>query len=513
MTQPAPPVTDTTSAAATAAIDPLRVRRILEVARRVGMLLLASGAQTSEVEDSIRNLASDLGLAGVQAGVLYSSIQLSYVEPGDLRPTTIVQMASDRASDFRRLSDVASVLRRVASGRLDLDGAEAEVARIERDVRRGPLLLALLAPAISSSALAILFGGSVVDALATFVIALLVQPFVAWLRRTGLPPFFSLLLGALAATLLVAVAAWSGVSVEPGLLMTASLIQFLPGGALLAGVRDLIDQSMVSGTARLSEALLIGAGVASGALLGINLAANVGVSLTIESAGQRSWDPIVALLAVAVAVVAYGYQISVPPFALPWVGLLGAAAWTVYALLGYSPEVGTFTAAFLVGVAGRMLARQFKAPAALWVVPAILPLLPGLALVVALLAEGDLQRFGGIWNAILIAFGLGVGVAAGDIAVAAVDRVRRGVVVPAMDAVTTGIGALVLQPGGRTTDGAADDAARRPGRPRRGRARVSAPRPVAAEAPASRATRAADGPEPADAPEPAEAPGPAPPTG
>lgn len=464
--------------------DPLRVRRILEVARRVGMLLLASGAQTSEVEDSIRHLASDLGLPGVQAGVLYSSIQLSYVEPGDLRPTTIVQMASDRASDFRRLSDVSSVLRRVAAGRLDLDGAEAELARIERDVRRGPLALAILAPAVSSSALAILFGGSVVDALATFAIALLVQPLVAWLRRTGLPPFFSLLLGSLAATALVALAVWSGLRVEPGLLMTASLIQFLPGGALLAGVRDLIDQSMVSGTARLSEAILIGAGVASGALIGINLAANVGVSLTIESTGQRSWEPAVALLAVAVAVVAYAYQISVPPFALPWVGLLGAAAWTVYALLGYSPEVGTFAAAFVVGVAGRLLARQFKAPAALWVVPAILPLLPGLALVVALLAEGDLQRFAGLWNAVLIAFGLGVGVAAGDIAVAAVDRLRRGVVVPAVDAVATGIGTLVVQPIERLTVRGTGDGPRRPGRARRGRARVGeAPRPATADAP------------------------------
>jgi len=456
MTEPVP-------TPATEAPDPLRVRRILEVARRIGMLLLASGAQTTEVEESIRQVASDLGLEGVQAGVLFSSIQLSYVEPGDLRPTTIVQMASDRTSDFRRLSDVASVVRRVADGRLDLDGTEAELTRIEQDERRGPLLLSVLAPAISSSALAILFGGSPLDAAATFVIALLVQPLVWWLRRSGLPPFFSLLLGAASTTLLVALAVWSGLGVDPGLLMTASLIRFLPGGALLAGVRDLIDQAMVSGTARLAEAVLIAAGVASGALLGINLAANAGVSLSIESAGPRSWEPIVALLAVAIAVVAYAYQIAVPAFALPWVGVLGAMAWTAYALLGYSTEVGAFAAAFVMGVAGRLLARHFKAPAALWVVPAVLPLLPGLALVVALLAPGDLQRFAGFWDAILIAFALGVGVAAGDIAVAAVGRLRRGIVNPAVDAVAAGIEALVVQPVERMTQQGADSSTPRPG--------------------------------------------------
>jgi uncharacterized membrane protein YjjP (DUF1212 family) len=472
MTQPSPTAA---KASATTAQDPLRVRRILEVARRAGMLLLASGAQTTEVEDSIRNLASDLGLEGVQVGVLFSSIQLSYVEPGNLRPTTIVQMASDRTSDFRRLSDVASVLRRVAAGRLDLDGAETELARIEGDVRRGPLLLAVLAPAVSSSALAILFGGSLIDAAATFVIALLVQPFVGWLRRAGLPPFFSLLLGSAFATLLVALAVWTGADVDPGLLMTASLIQFLPGGALLAGMRDLIDQAMVSGTARLSEAVLIAAGVASGALLGINLASNVGVTLAIDAAGPRSWEPVIALLAAAIAVVAYAYQIAVPAFALPWVGVLGALAWVAYALLGYSPEVGTFAAAFVVGVAGRLLARHHKAPAALWVVPAILPLLPGLALVVALLARGDLERFAGIWNAVLIAFALGVGVAAGDIAVSAIGRLRRGVVAPAVDAVATGFGALVLQPIERMGDRGTNGGALRTGRSRRGRARAAQP--------------------------------------
>ena len=167
-----------------------------------------------------------------------------------------------------------------------------------------------------------------------------------------------------------------------------------------------------------------------------------------------------------------------PAFALPWVGVLGAMAWIAYALLGYSPEVGTFAAAFVVGVAGRLLARYHKAPAALWVVPAILPLLPGLALVVALLASGDLQRFAGIWNAVLIAFALGVGVAAGDIAVAAIVRLRRGIVDPAVDAVATGFGALVSQPIERMGDRGTHGGAPSTRRPRRGRARATRPVPA-----------------------------------
>ena len=439
--------------------DLARARRILAVARRVGTLLLSSGAQTTEVEVALRRLTSDLGLDDVQVGVFFSSIQLSYVEPGDFKPTAIVQMTSDRTSDFTRLSDVASLLRRVSSGSLDLEGAEAALTRIEQDVRHGPLWLVFLAPAISSGALAILLGGAPIDAAATFVIALIVQPVVRWLKRSGTPPFFSLLLGTAAATVLAALTFRLGFGVDVGLLMAASLIQFLPGGALLAGVRDLIDQAVVSGTARLSEALLIAAGVASGAILGIAVSARLGVTLAIEVAGPRSWDPVIAMVAAAIAVAAYAYQVAVPAFALAWGALLGAMAWSLYSLMGYSPEFGTFVAAVAVGAAGRLLARRYEAPATLWVVPAILPLLPGLALVVALLAPSDAQRFSGLWGAILIAFALGVGVAAGDITVAAIHRVRRRVMEPAVRAAATGIGVLVLPPSEETPAADAEGAA------------------------------------------------------
>ena len=58
----------------------------------------------------------------------------------------------------------------------------------------------------------------------------------------------------------------------------------------------------------------------------------------------------------------------------------------------------------------------------------------------------DAQRFAGLWHAILIAFMLGVGVAVGDIAVTTVFRFRRRVVEPAVAAVASGVGTLVVGP-------------------------------------------------------------------
>ena len=109
---------------------------------------------------------------------------------------------------------------------------------------------------------------------------------------------------------------------------------------------------------------------------------------------------------------------------------------------------------------GRVLARRSGAPAALWVVPAILPLLPGLQIVTAMLAVTDLARISGLIAAAVTAFLIGVGVASGDIIVLAVRGVRDLVVAPAVDAVADGVEVLVSgrhrpeapEPGGVATD-------------------------------------------------------------
>ena len=98
---------------------------------------------------------------------------------------------------------------------------------------------------------------------------------------------------------------------------------------------------------------------------------------------------------------------------------------------------------------GRLLARHFGAPAAIWVVPAILPLLPGLQLVQAMLAETDAARISGLLAAAGTAFIIGTGVAIGDNLVLVVSGVRDRVVAPAVGAVAEGVEVLVVVPVGR----------------------------------------------------------------
>jgi uncharacterized membrane protein YjjB (DUF3815 family) len=151
------------------------------------------------------------------------------------------------------------------------------------------------------------------------------------------------------------------------------------------------------------------------------------------------------------AVGAFAIRLGVPRKYVWQSALLGAFAWIVYlAVAGGGRDIqsslATFAAALLVGTLGRILARGQRAPSALWVVPAILPLLPGLQIVLALLAPTDQERVAGMVAAATTAFTLGVGVGMGDIIVATLLNVRDRVVGPAVGAAAHAADDFIVAP-------------------------------------------------------------------
>src|SRR3954451_16326705 len=427
---------------------------VVRLAVRLAAVMLGAGAQTDDIEEAIAVICRSYGVIGVEYAVTFSSISVSVDEDRTRRPTTIVRIVRERKNNFAKLAAAATFLDAVRAHQVGLDNAQLTVADLERPGWSYPRLIEYLAPPLSATGSTLVFGGSPLDALATLAIALAVQPVLARLDRSQLPPFFRSVFGATLSALLVALLVGLGLPIVGGLVLTGSLLGLLPGYALMSGFRDLIDQSIVSGTARLAEAFLLGAGVAGGTALGIALAENAGVKLSLITIGGVDWSPAVSILAAVLAVGAFAVRLGVPWRYVWQSAVLGAFAWVVYiAVAGgertIQSSLATFSAALLVGIVGRILARTQQAPPALWVVPAILPLLPGLQIVLALLAPTDVERITGMVAAAATAFTLGVGVGMGDIIVATVLDVRDKVVVPAVGVVAEGVDDYIVAPVGR----------------------------------------------------------------
>jgi uncharacterized membrane protein YjjP (DUF1212 family) len=443
----------------------------------MAVAMLASGAQTTDTEYSLRGVMRALGLPGAEVVVTFSTVSISFIAPGDAQPTTAIQMVRDWRPDFSRLAAMSALARGIRAGEVDLEAAETELERISRSSRPYAGLVGFVAPGVSAAAATILFGGSPGDALATLAIGLAIQPVLGWIARSDLPPFFQVGVGVSATALLVVLLVAIDLPLQGSLVLTGGLLRFLPGNALVSGMRDLIDRSIVSGTARLAEALLLAGAVAGGAAAMLALGTYAGVTLQLTIDGRVEWAPPITVGAGMLAVAAYAVQLGVPRWVLAWTAVVGGVGVAIgTGLLPTARVDATLVAALVIGILGRLVARRLEAPATLVMVPAILPLLPGLAIVQAMLAPTQALQIRLLIDALVTAFAIGVGVASGDIIVATLQRVRERIVEPAMGAVSGGVTALVVGAAGDGDDRreAEDDAT--------GTAAVETTRPAAERA-------------------------------
>ncbi len=439
------------------------VAAAVDLVVRLGAIMLSAGSPTDDVERSMGVAARALGLGRVTAAVSFGSITLSYTAGPEGQPATAMQMVGERVSDYRRLSSAARLVNELRTGEADRSRAAAEVERIEALGSAWPEPLTSLAQAVSASASTVLFGGSALDALATLIIGVLVQPIIVRLDGSGLPPFFRSLIGPLISSLLVAAAVAFGTPINAGLVLTGSLLRFLPGAALVAGMRDLIDQSIISGSARLAEALFLGAAVASGIALGTWAAAQFDVFLTMTTTGTQDWQFVIQIVAAGVACGAWAVRLGEPRFALLTASLLGALGWSINLGLisgGLGEVPATAAAGLAVGGLGRYLARRREAPVVLWVVPASLPLLPGLLIVSGMLASNAVSGLVLLSTAVFTGLALGASIAFGDIVVQTLRQVREEIIQPVIiqpvvQVVGTRIGAVF---GGRGSQASGPEA-------------------------------------------------------
>ena len=408
---------------------------------RVGALLLSSGAATDEVEVAMRTIAEASGLEGVQAIVQFGTISLSYEPSPGAEPITLIRVAHGASTDFARLAAASDLARRLVDSRMTVDDALHEVDRIEALGATYPRAVSILATGASAGAATVLFGGGPFDVLAAAAATIAAEPLVRWLARTGLPPFFQNVLGPAIATIIVLALVFVGLPANGPLVVIGAVLIFLPGGALAAGMRDLIDGSIVSGTARVFESILLAAAVAIGVSIGLAIAATWGPDVAFELPVLPPWALVTQAIAAAIACAAIAIRNEVPRDHIRSIAAVGAVGLVVQRATmtaGADEVLAATMAAMVIGGLARWLARRHRTSSSIWVAAAILPLVPGRLLVEGLLnaAEGGGDE---LVLALLVGFGIGIGSALGDVAVATLRRVNRQIVQPVVVAPVAGL--------------------------------------------------------------------------
>lgn len=279
--------------------------------------------------------------------------------------------------DLGRLAMLDEVTIKVLHGGMSPAEGSVEIDRILESPDHYGRVITTLAFGLASAAGSRFLGGGLKENAVSGAIGLVigVLSLVAG-RLSQLGRVFEPVAAFVASLLAASAGHWIGAySVSNATL--AGLIVLVPGFTLTVAMTELSTRHLVSGTARLTGALILFLIIAFGVALGSKISAELlGAPRIADVIPLPGWTMWIAMVA---APLAFTVLLRAEPRDAIWIVLAGAVAMIGGRLgaKGLGPELGVFVGALLVGVASNLYARFLNRPATVTLVPGILLLVPG----------------------------------------------------------------------------------------------------------------------------------------
>jgi uncharacterized membrane protein YjjP (DUF1212 family) len=405
-----------------------QVAAVMDLAARIGDILLSSGTSNSDTRAQIHTVTSAYGLHYCHVDITMNTITIfTTIGTTYKTPVNVFRVVRRMTTDFSRLSEVDRLIRSIQAGATPPEVAEKILDALAAKPTAYGIWTAILGWGVLGGSVAGLLGGGLLEIITAFLTAVLIMTLNTWLDRHRLPYFFQNMFGGIIATLpaavLYTVAADLGVRIPPGQIIASGIIVLLAGLTLVQSLQDGITGAPVTASARFFEALLFTGAIVAGVGIGIQISSLLGVPLppleTMPTSGFASSTVRVisgGLAAAGFAVASYAEWSSV--FISGLTAVAGSAFfYLLLGPLGVGPVIGASMAAVIIGLAGGLLARRFLIPPLITAVAGITPLLPGLTVyrgMYAMMHEQTLIGFTSVVVALSTAGGLAAGVVLGE---------------------------------------------------------------------------------------------------
>lgn len=403
---------------------------ILELARA----LHEYGTPAHQMEVALETVARGLGLTA-EFFSTPTSIMVGFGHRFEQRVHLLRVEPAD--PNLNKLAQLDDIVRDVVDGSIGAVEALQRVHAVREESVLWPDWLTLLAFVLASAAVACFLRVEVGDVavaavlgLVTGIIALSTSSSPTW--RPVVEPLAAFVVTTIALT--VDVFAGTGTGFATSL---AGLIVLLPGLTLTVALTELSTRHLVSGTARMSGAVVVFLGLGFGLALGAQLGGFLGQELRtllgpdaatwLSRAPLPPWSEWVALL---VAPLAFTVLLKASGRDAPWILLACAGAYLTSRFFGAAigEEFGAFLGAFVVSAGSNVAERLFRHSSMVTAVPGLLILVPGsMGFRSVTSMVGDQYEDG-----IAIAFSVGIigislvaGILAGNVATSAIRQRRR----------------------------------------------------------------------------------------
>ena len=228
---------------------------------KAGMILLESGAETYRVEDTMKRICVSFGAQVVDAYATPTLLIISFSLHNELCHN--VKRTQTKNVDLTKIDRVNHLARQICSEQLSLQEFHEQLLEIDNQKKYSNLIM-ILGAAICTFGFALFFGGSIRDAITSFILGAVLKVIMIQFDRIDFTSFFKYLLGGAFVSICAIISMRLGICDSMDTTIISVDMLLVPGLAITNAIRDTVSGDLVSGLARTAEAFFIAIAIALG---------------------------------------------------------------------------------------------------------------------------------------------------------------------------------------------------------------------------------------------------------
>ena len=352
--------------------------RILKIALDIAERMLVNGTEVGRVEDSIARICRAYGAVRVDALTITTSIIVT-IETPDGECVTQTRRIEDRSNDLLRIEALNRLSREICTKKPDTEWISKKLEQID-EMRRLPWFVSLIAYLSVGSSFAVFFGGTWRDAIAALLASFVIFAFDRLAGNLKANKIVYTLIVSLVAGIICVYTVRFGIGQNLDFIMIGTIMLLIPGMAITGAIEDLLVGDTITGLLRLCESILTACAIAAGFVF----ATYICQSMDLLNVGNSSIDPIIQLAMAVLSALGFAVKLGMKRpsrlIAASFAGLFGWGSYLICAHLGADGFTSCFVASAVGALYSQVMARVLRAPATVFLVPAVIPLVPGRAL-------------------------------------------------------------------------------------------------------------------------------------
>ena len=230
------------------------VYETLDLALRIGEILLSSGAGAADVTATMLAVTRACEVRHVSADVTFVELTLRH-QPTSTEPAALqVRRVTRRPVDYADLIEVDRTVNDLVAGAITRGEARDQVARIVSTGHVRPRWAVTLGWGVMGTGIALTLGGSPIVCLLAFVAACAIDGTQLLLPPHRIPAFYQQAAGGFVATIIAVTASATPLEVNPSRVVTTGIVMLLAGVGIMGATQDALTGFPLTASARMIDA-------------------------------------------------------------------------------------------------------------------------------------------------------------------------------------------------------------------------------------------------------------------